>query len=78
MFFEKNVSVSKILGKDLMSNFIRAGIFPADYKNGLPIRKILRELDEANQLSLFPMCYRSGNRQTPTGTSSGITKNWFQ
>lgn len=54
LFFEKNVSVSKIPAKDLMSHFIRAGIFPADHKNGLPIRKILRELDEANQLKLIP------------------------
>lgn len=54
LFFEKNVSASKIPAKDLMSNFICAGIFPADHKNGLPIRKILRELDETNQLKLIP------------------------
>jgi len=54
LFFEKNVSVSKIPAKDLMPNFIRDSIFPADHKNGLPIRKILRELDETNQLKLIP------------------------
>ena len=53
-YFEQNKSVSIIQAKDLMPNFIRAGIFPKDEKNGLPIRSILRQLDKANQLSSIP------------------------
>ena len=38
-----------------MDCFVDAGIFKMDYdRRGLPIRKVLRELDEKNQLDLIP------------------------
>lgn len=60
-FFEKNKSVSEILAKDLMPDFVKAGIFKEDKKNGLPIRTILRKLDEQNQLHLIPFVYAKRN-----------------
>ena len=56
-YFDKNVSVSEIRAKDLMPNFVKEGIFVEDVKNGLPLRKILRKLDEQNQLHLIPFVY---------------------
>ena len=53
-YFDQNKSVSVMPAKDLMPYFVRAGIFPKDEKNGLPIRSILRQLDKSNQLSSIP------------------------
>ncbi len=53
-YFEQNKSESIMPAKDLMPYFVRAGIFLKDEKNGLPIRRILRQLDKANQLSGIP------------------------
>lgn len=53
-YFGGNTSVTIIPAKDLMPAFIEAGIFTKDHKKGLPIRKILRELDKADQLQLIP------------------------
>lgn len=56
-YFALNKSVKIIPAKDMMSYFVLAGVFPSDQKNGLPIRKILRMLDEKNQLPLIPFVY---------------------
>lgn len=56
-YFELNKSVSIIPAKDMMPYFILAGIFPADHRNGLPIRNVLRRLDNKNQLHLIPFVY---------------------
>ena len=56
-YFSKNKSVDKVPAKDLMPWFIKKGIFTKDSKNGLPIRKILRELDKKDQLSKIPSAY---------------------
>jgi len=56
-FFVQNSSVTVVPAKELMPDFIRAGIFAKDHRKGLPIRKILRELDETNQLKLIPFVY---------------------
>lgn len=53
-YFSNNPSVDKIQAKDLMPEFIKAGIFTADHRNGLPIRKLLRDLDKANRLDKVP------------------------
>ncbi|MCA6066571.1 hypothetical protein JI747_005225 [Chryseobacterium sp. RG1] len=53
-YFYNNPSVSIIPAKDLMPYFIEANIFSKDEKNGLPIRKVLRQLDERNELHLLP------------------------
>lgn len=56
-YFEKNTSNTKIPAKDLMPKFIKAGIFEKDEKNGLPIRKILRELDQKGKLEMIPYVF---------------------
>lgn len=43
-----------VRAKEMMAEFIRAGIFTEDRKNGLPIRQLLRELDEEDNLNLIP------------------------
>ena len=54
-YFKNNLSVNKILAKDLMPEFIKAGIFNKDYeRKGLPIRKLLRKLDNKNELNEIP------------------------
>jgi hypothetical protein len=45
-FFQVNKDIEKVLAKDLMPQFIKAGIFEKDHRNGLPIRQLLRDLDE--------------------------------
>ena len=47
----------RILAKDLMPEFIKAGIFSKDNKNGLPIRKLLRELDKKKELDKIPYVF---------------------
>jgi hypothetical protein len=36
-----------------MPQFIKADIFNKDHRNGLPIRNVLRDLDENNQLGMI-------------------------
>ncbi len=61
-YFDSNPSVSIIRAKDLMPEFIKAGIFAKDHRNGLPIREILRDLDAINALHRIP--YVSPERKT--------------
>lgn len=53
-YFAKTDNPRKVPAKDLMSEFIRAGVFTTDNKGGLPIRRLLRELDKSDKLSLIP------------------------
>lgn len=54
-YFKNNLSVNEIPAMDLMPEFIKAGIFNKDYeRKGLPIRKLLRELDRNNELNEIP------------------------
>jgi len=53
-YFELNKSISIIPAKDMMAYFILAGVFEKDSKNGLPIRSILRRLDDKNELHKIP------------------------
>ena len=54
-YFKNNLSVNKILAKDLMPEFIKTGIFNKDYeRERLPIRNLLRELDRNNELDKIP------------------------
>lgn len=54
-FFQSNPSVNKVPAKSLMPDFIRAGVFQKDYtREGLPIRKVLRELDKEGNLDAIP------------------------
>lgn len=53
-YFEENPSLETMPAKDLMPQFIKAGIFSKDHQAGLPIRNVLRELDRTNSLHLIP------------------------
>lgn len=53
-YFEKKPAVRTIPAKDLMPEFIKAGIFAKDYRDGLPIRNVLRELDRSYDLMRIP------------------------
>ncbi|MFQ9316801.1 hypothetical protein [Dysgonomonas mossii] len=54
LFFAENPDVSIAKPKDLMPICIRIGMFNKDHRAGLPLRKILRELDKAGKLHLIP------------------------
>lgn len=53
-FFSNPSNPRSVRAKDLMDLFIAHGIFIADHRNGLPIRKLLRKLDRENNLHLIP------------------------
>lgn len=56
-YFENNPSISEIPVKDLMPEFIKSGVFVKDEKKGLPIRKVLRDLDAKDQLDQIHYVY---------------------
>lgn len=53
-FFKENPSVTSVPSKDLTPLFFDAGIFKKVHREGLPIRKILRVLEEENLLHIVP------------------------
>ena len=67
-FFANNPGVDKVQAKDLMQLFIEAGIFTQDQREGLPIRRVLRELDSENKLDLLPCAYPERNK---------VNTNWY-
>lgn len=67
-YFELNKSVKIIPAKDMMPYFILAGVFSKDNKNGLPIRSVLRRLDEKKQLYQIPFVYAD---------RKDVNTNWF-
>lgn len=67
-YFASNPSVDKVQAKALMPFFIKAGVFTQDYKAGLPIRQILRELDSENRLDLMPCAYPERKK---------VNTNWY-
>ena len=56
-YFDENASVDWIPVKAIMPALIEAGIFTKDKKKGLPIRKVLRELDKESALAKIPAVY---------------------
>lgn len=56
-----------ILAKEFMPLFIKNGIFNKDNREGLPIRKVLRDLDTENSLDKFPMFILKGNLKQSIG-----------
>ena len=48
--FIKHPQSGMVLAKEFMPLFIENGIFNKDYREGLPIRKVLRALDTENSL----------------------------
>ena len=53
-YFKLNQDIYIIHAKELMPLFIKEGIFKTNHKDGLPIRKLLRKLDDENKLYLIP------------------------
>jgi hypothetical protein len=62
-YFSANPTLTIAPVKDLMPAFISAGIFTKDIKKGMPIRKILRELDKSEQLDLIPSVHAEKEEQ---------------
>jgi hypothetical protein len=86
-YFDTNATVDWIPVKVIMPALIVAGVFNKDEKNGLPIRKVLRKLDEAAALDKIPTLHaerrldtvywyfvRPGKEYTPKEVISDITK----
>lgn len=67
-YFEENPNKKPIPTKEFMGLFIKKGIFNQDSRGGLPIRKLLRELDSKNRLSDIPYAI---------GEMKEVNKNWF-
>ena len=67
-YFTQNRATTHIPAKDLMPQFIEAGIFNKDHRNGLPIRKVLRDLDKKQSLHLIPCVYKD---------RKAVNTNWY-
>ena len=67
-YFEQNKNVQKVPAKELMPWFIKAGVFNADQKRGLPIRNVFRDFDSNGKLHLIP--YVLAERKS-------VNTNWF-
>jgi len=52
-YFLGHPDQKEILAKELMPLFIEKGIFFKNHRDGLPIRSLLRHLDQDNKLSLL-------------------------
>lgn len=49
-YFDSNKSEKFCKPKDLMPILIEYGVFSKDSRQGLPLRKILRDLDDKNEI----------------------------
>lgn len=67
-YFANPNNPRKLPAKDLMPLFIEKGVFNEDRKNGLPIRQLLRKLDENNQLGMIPFVLAE---------RKSINTNWY-
>src|ERR1035437_4666543 len=56
-YFKQNSSETIVAAKELMPQFIAAGIFTKDVKHAVPIRDILKALEKDNKLKLIPFVY---------------------
>lgn len=56
-YFNSNSNVNWIAAKEIMPELIKAGVFKKDEKSGLPLRKVLRALDEKGELDKIPFVH---------------------
>lgn len=63
-YFENNKTVNCLTAKDLMPTLVKEGVFSKDEKNGLPLRKVLRALDEKNELAAIPTLHAERNEDS--------------
>lgn len=54
LVYAHNPSIGRHAAKEFMPYFLKAGIWEKNSKDGLPLRKLLRDLDKDNQLHLIP------------------------
>lgn len=86
-YFDTNTSVDWIPAKTIMPALIEAGIFTKDKKKGLPIRQVLRKLDQESTLAKIPTVHaerrpesvywyfvKTGKVYTPKELINPITK----
>lgn len=61
-YFKTSTKEDWVPAKKLMPDLIKAGVFIKDEKNGMPLRRVFRELDVANALDKIPSLHaeRSG------------------
>ncbi len=69
---QNNIPIAK--PKDLMGYLIQKKFFKADHRQGLPLRKILRELHKQNKLKLIPQAYYTQPKKNKFWFFSAITK----
>ena len=55
-YLERN-NIMEARPKELMKPLIRAGFFVRDYRDGLPLRKVLRRLQREKKLYLIPQVF---------------------
>lgn len=56
-YFTAHPDVDWIPAKEIMPDLVKAGIFKKDEKSGLPLRKVLRALDEKDALDEIPFVH---------------------
>ena len=56
-FFKENKEVNCIALKSIMPLMVKAGVFNKDIRKGLPLRKVLRELDKEKTLDKVPLAF---------------------
>lgn len=52
-----------IAAKDIMPALINAGVFTKDHKKGMPLRKVLRQLDKESALDKIPFVHAERNEK---------------
>jgi hypothetical protein len=67
-YFDSHPGEGKVPSKDLMPDFVKACIFQKDLKGGLPIRKVLRNMDKSRQLHVIPYAHPERKQKNT---------NWF-
>lgn len=86
-YFKANTTVDWIPAKEIMPDLVNAGVFKKDEKSGMPLRKVLRALDEKDALDQIPFVHperiekntywyfvREGAQYTPKEVINPISK----
>lgn len=60
-YFKGNPETEWIPAKAIMPELIKAGVFIKDVKNGLPLRKVLRSLEQDKALDSIPLLHAERN-----------------
>jgi hypothetical protein len=63
-YFKANPKTEWIPAKAIMPSLIKAGVFIKDVKKGLPLRKVLRSLDQDKALDSIPLLHVERNENT--------------